>query len=87
MGNKEKGVGNTGKIVTLKGRKRERKQPFGFSVINDSSKMSDFSNLSQKRMKESADEADLQNVLWSLVKKFTRHYGIIKETRIKLLHG
>jgi hypothetical protein len=38
-------------------------------------------------MKESADEADLQNVLWSLVKKFTRHYGIIKETRIKLLHG
>lgn len=38
-------------------------------------------------MKESADEADLQNVLWSLVKKFTCHYGIIKETRIKLLHG
>lgn len=73
--------------MKLKGRKRERKQAFSFSVINDSSKISDFSNLSEKRLKELADEADLQNVLWSLVKKFTHHYGIIRETRIKLLHG
>ncbi len=49
--------------------------------------MCDFSNLSEKRLKEPADEADLHNVLWSLVKKFTHHYGIIRETRIKLLHG
>lgn len=78
-------------MVTLKKRKKveseKANRPFFLGVINGSSKICDFSNLSEKRMTASADGADLHNVLWSLVKKFTRHYGIIKETRIKLLHG